>query len=382
MKRIFLIIACMVLMAGMAWANDAEYYATGNQLVPLKQTTIRVTKEVLSIDLRDDGTAYVDVQYEFTNPESKAKTILMGFEADPPYSSEGDIHYSKKHPFIKNFTVEVNGQKLKYKNAISRPGKFNPINTKGMYEDDGLLKKESDPYGGGIPYAYVYHFNATFQPGVNKVHHTYSYRMVEAVNWVYQLDYKLSPAARWANKQIDDFTLIVSANKTAKHFSIPYKCLGNVKPEICRGKGKVRATTLFNGEEKEKSWEVSLRKGAVKFHIKNFKPSAKHELRIEAMTNCFGDNGGDDRLGHSYDRSALGVSYLYCIDKGGYSNKFVELVIHNLPYAHRGRVFKTKGLQKFFNSCWWYMPDPKYVPNTKDFTKTDWEYVNFKYEDK
>ena len=94
MKKHFIVAACMALIAGMAWANDAEYYASGNQLVPLKQTSIRVTKEVLSIDLRDDGTAFVDVQYEFTNPENKAKTILMGFEADPPYSSEGDIHHS------------------------------------------------------------------------------------------------------------------------------------------------------------------------------------------------------------------------------------------------------------------------------------------------
>lgn len=74
MKKQILLLACAAMVACLAWANDSEYYTSGNQLVPLKQTTIRVSKEVLSIDLRDDGTAFVDVQYEFTNQPALCKS--------------------------------------------------------------------------------------------------------------------------------------------------------------------------------------------------------------------------------------------------------------------------------------------------------------------
>ncbi|MBQ2540813.1 MAG: YARHG domain-containing protein [Paludibacteraceae bacterium] len=383
MKKVLL--ACALLLVGMAWANDSEYYTSGNQLVPLRQTTIRVTKEVLKIDLRDDGTAFVDVQYEFTNPENEAKTILMGFEAAPPYPDGFRMLNNMKHPYIQNFTVEMNGKRLRYNNAISRNGKFKPMNVSGMSLDMGGMQRTSqigtnnEGQNRIEDFSFVYYFNATFEPGINKIHHTYSYRMTESVNWLYSLDYKLSPAARWANKQIDDFTLIVSANKTAKHFNIPRQCVNNVRPEVVHGAGKVRAATQFDGDMKRNVWEISLRKGAVSFHIKNFKPSARHELEIQSMTYCFGGYGGNDRLAHSYDRGEHGSAFLHCISKGGYSDEFVQLIIRNLPYASRGRVFKTKGLQKFFESCWWYMPDPRYNSNTKDFTKTDWEYVNYKY---
>ncbi len=386
MKKILLAFAAVV--ACMAWANDSEYYTSGNQLIPLKQTTIRVTKEVLTIDLRDDGTAFVDVQYEFTNPDSKAKTILMGFEAKPPYPDGFNMSNHMKHPYIKNFTVEMNGKKLKYNNAISRLGKFKPMNVSGMtlgmggiqpIADIGTEREDENRIDN---FAFVYYFNATFKPGVNSVHHTYSYRMTESNSWIYNLDYKLSPAARWANKQIDDFTLIVSADKTAKHFTIPRQSLANVRPEVIRGAGKVRAATQIGYDKKTPAWEISLRKGAVRFHIKNFKPSPKHELEINSMTYCIGTTDGYNRLGHSYDRSERGVAFLNCISGGGYSDAFVQLVMRNLPYASRGRVFKSKGLQKFFESCWWYMPDRSYKASTKDFTTTDWEFVNYKINSK
>lgn len=51
-------------------------------------------------------------------------------------------------------------------------------------------------------------------------------------------------------------------------------------------------------------------------------------------------------------------------------------ILRNLPYANRGYVFKDKGLQKYFNEIWWYMPDPSWKQDTSDFTKKEWELVN------
>lgn len=365
MKKQILLLACAAIAACMAWANDSEYYTSGNQLIPLKQTTIRVTKEVLSIDLRDDGTAFVDVQYEFTNPAKEAKTILMGFEADPPssYGDDDEQNTNKyAHPYIKNFSVEINGQKIAYKNAISKVGDFRPVK-KPMYlcaeaaENDDTMRD----------LAYVYYFNATFKPGVNKVHHTYQYKLGMSTYHFYFLDYKLSPAARWANKQIDDFTLIVNAKKTAKHFFVGTSNLPDMKPEVVSGKGKVRKSK-HPWEEGVYEWEIALRNGSIRFHAKNFRP--KEELHLHSGL-LFGS------LKATYDRSICMASYN---ENQGYSEDFLLRVIHNLPYANRGRVFKDAALQKFFESCWWYMPDPNYKDDTSDFTKSDWEYIYYKPE--
>ena len=239
-------LACMAVTGTVA--NDASFWASGNQLVPLRETSIRVTKEILSIDLRDDGMAYVDVYYEFTNPESTAKTLLMGFEADPPYPDGGPDGWSltshSAHPYIENFTVEINGQRQTYRNAISHPGKFHPMKVEGMTITDGGLapmeyNEEGDYYTTDGPqeaFAFVYYFNATFRPGITKVHHTYRYKMGSSVYSYYFLDYKLTPATRWANHQIDDFTLILSAKQTAKHFYLNRNCVPGLKPVVASGK--------------------------------------------------------------------------------------------------------------------------------------------------
>ena len=134
------ILSFIILATTTVWANDSEYFVIGNQLVPLQQTSICVTKEILSIDLRDDSTAYVNVYYEFNNPENTPKTIIMGFEADPPYFCEDRIKASPyEHPYIKKFTVDINGQRILHKNAISEVGKFRPIN-KPIYASTMTMK--------------------------------------------------------------------------------------------------------------------------------------------------------------------------------------------------------------------------------------------------
>ncbi len=359
MKRVSYLIAILaVLFSGMAVANDSEYYAVGNQLVPLRQTSIRVSKEVLSIDLRDDNSAYVDVYYEFTNPESAPKTITMGFEADPPYFCyDEDLNRRNEHPYIKNFTVEINGQRIAHKNAISHAGNFRPIRkTMQLCAFD----EDSDPTNDDL--VYVYYFEATFQPGVNKVHHTYHYQLGSSTTHFYFLEYKLSPAARWANGQIDDFTLRVSAKQTAKHFFIPTNCVQGMQPRVVSGKGKTRRTKSDMDDSQE--WEIAVRKGVVEFHAAKFRP--KHELYLHSGLLCGGLNA-------TYDRS------MYMAECGFIENNdFTTRVIHNLPYASRGRVFKDPKLQAFFESCWWYMPNPNYKDDTSDFTPVDWNYIYYK----
>jgi len=372
MKKILSLLT--LLLSVMAIANDGVYYTSGNQLVPLQETDISVKKEILSISLLDDGTAKVDVYYEFFNPSSKAKTLQMGFEADPSYNDDYEFHSNGVHPHIKNFTVEINGQLMNYKNAVcvlSDKPEFKPadMNKYKVSEEVTHLvnKNNEDEYLG---FAYVYYFNATFQPGINKVHHTYSYTLSETVGTLFELSYKLTPATRWANHQIDDFTLFIRADNTAKHFFFGHAPFKGGNLTTSGGQGKLRANQGYDGS----SVEASIRNSAVMFHATNYCP--KDELSI-VSADVFSSFNEDAKLGCFYDRSnASRIIYEMTPRKQKLSDQLRARIIRNLPYAHRGHVFKDKVLKNYFESLWWYMPDPTYKDDTSDFTPADWECIN------
>ena len=349
------------------FANDAVFYASGNQLVPLQETDIAVKKEVLTITLTDKNIAKVDVLYTFYN-NGEDKTVLMGFESQPLAWSHADYQPSGIDPHIKDFMVEMNGEKLNVKNGVVHGKKFD-------------IKDEIQ-----IDYTYVYSFLPTFKKGENIVHHTYSYDTSYGADLAFSIDYKLTPAIRWANKQIDDFTLIIEAPNTAKHFLIYSEkeffiyndIFAASSFEINSGVGKTRRNTIRGRDDKTINVEeVTIRNGSVKWHKENFAPS--DEMYISSTE---GINGYESyKLGDTYDR---GESYY--IDITAFHPNFISTpqakrILRNLPYAHRGHIFKDKYLKKFFESKWWYMPDPSYDDSTKDFTEYEWKYINGKFEE-
>lgn len=364
-----------------AQANDGTYYTSGNQLVPLTETDISVRKEVLTISLMDNGYARVDVYYEFWNPKSEDKYVLMGFEADPPYNDDYKFHPNGIHPNIKDFTVEMNGMAVSYNNAacFAGTGKLSKIDTRKnyvVYDNNQLYEDghspDQDGTGIGIDFAYVYYFDAVFKPGLNRVHHTYTYKMSEVAGLVYFVSYKLSPATRWANGQIDDFTLIVRADNTAKHFLLLQNELQNATFRVTEGKGKMRRSKYYDFP----ALEFSLRNGAVSVHVKNFKPD--DELIIQSADFLKTFDSKLQALGASYDRSSsIYMDWaLYNVEEATPSDTvFLKKVVRNLPYANRGHVFRDAKLRKYFESLWWYMPDPKYKDDDSDFTDSDKEYI-------
>ena len=228
MKRI--IIACLfaIMGFGASWANDGVYYGSGNFLVPIRETDISVAKEVLTITIGNDSLARVDVYYEFMN-NGDAKTVTMAFEADPPYNVGLPLNHEGIHPFVKDFTVVMNGQRLHNKNAVVASlrsnGKFKIIDFKPLdltkwkgYGEapDSLVPYENSLYNAEldsvVDHAYAYYFEAPFKHGRNIVHHTYSYTMSNSFSYRYEIPYWLTPATRWANRQVDDFTLNITAD--------------------------------------------------------------------------------------------------------------------------------------------------------------------------
>jgi len=381
-KRIlfFPAVVLALAMATTAWGNDGVFFVNGNHLVPIQETDIALNKEVLTISLCDDGYAKVDVQYTMTNT-GKAKTVTMGFEAEAPYNDLVPFSPQGIHPYISDFTVTMNNEQLTYMNAVVKTQNdadcdFYPLNLKQWkaygqvkMRDGDDLPNNSLLYDTGrdslISFAYAYYFVARFEPGQNTIHHTYRYRMSYGVGRTFEVPYWLMPAMRWANRQIDDFTLRIKATNTAKHFFVEDSVFAQSPFVVTEGVGKIRKT---------KNWddlfiEIALRNGTVEWHANNFKPKAN--MNIQSAERLHYD---DFVLGTFYDRSDgyMPGSYLIEPDKSEARLR----ILKNLPYANRGYVFKDKKLQKYFSKFFWYMPDPAWKPDTADFTPREWKLIN------
>lgn len=224
MKKIVSVLLAL-LFATSIKANDAVFYMSGATLVPIKETDISISKEILTITVGKDDYATVDVYYEFYNPK-KSKTVTMAFEAMAP--SYGPIHRDGTHPFIKDFTVQMNGSSLPFENALieseyGKPTDYTPLtigeldpdeeDEDGMPDGDYVYDEKQDKY---VPFSYCYFFTANFKKGVNTVHHTYRYRMNQNIYANYVIDYWLTPAARWAGGKIGDFTLRIKSERAGE----------------------------------------------------------------------------------------------------------------------------------------------------------------------
>ena len=359
----------------MTHANDGGYFVSGNHLIPISNTDIKIEKEVLTIYLSDTTEyTYVDVDYTFVNTSSKPKTIKMGFEAELENLYKLPEEGTKGHPYIYDFTVELNGKHVNHTNeyafydTLGLDYKHFPVDkTKWIlggdkYEDDGgwdrgLMNVKTKEF---YAYAHVYYFEVTFKPGENKIHHTYKYLAGLGQYDVFTIKYWLKPAMRWNGSKIDDFTLRISAENTAKYFTLS----GPFDKGIFRfasGTGKTRISKYGR--------EFVIRNGVLEYNCKNFEP--KEDLLIKSMDNyiCKDEQGNskDHKLGEFYDRSYYFWMPIIYGDVDDWGNR----ILRNLPYASRGYVFKDKKLADYFSQFYWYMPDPEWKASQANFT--EWE---------
>lgn len=368
MKKFLTAIMCLV--ATVAMANDGVFFVNGNQLVPVNEADISISKEVLTISIGDDGYARVDVQYEMVN-HGKAKKVVVGFEAKAPYNDTVKIDPAGRHPYIKDFTVSMNGSTLDYGNAVvggneDESTDFVPLNLDRWKTTDGmdfegshnLYDAKTDSI---IGFSYAYLFAAPFREGVNTIHHTYRYRLSYGVWRAFEIPYWLTPAMRWKSRQIDDFTLRIKAENTAKHFCFN-DSLFTSAPFKIEGTGKMRTVRQPYGGQ---MLEVALRNATLEWHGRNFIP--RDNITIYGADMLYGDH---DKLGAFYDRGEHYVLW-------GFMDKRPDRkILRNLPYANRGYVFKDKRLKKYFSSLWWYMPDAQWQASTADFTPREWKMIN------
>lgn len=387
MKKTIASLCLLFLALTGARGNDGVFYAQGNQLIPIKETDITVRKEILTIN-RVGKSDYVEVivYYEFFNPTGKAKTILVGFEAASPYPYDGLLRFPEQ-PNIHDFQVVMNGQLLPYqvahvqrelcdydKTGTSVP----PYYVNGKVQDwsrkqcEDAIKESNDE---SYPFNYVYHFNAEFRPGVNTVRHTYRFQLSESIDMTYQFPYVLTAARRWANGQIDDFTLNINMGD-CESFCIYPTFFKEASEWTLTGVGRTDISP-FGGED---SPRFHIREGGISFHKLHFRPEGELTVFQErADWSVYSDEGP---VLSSTIVAAVGSfyydwSFLLGPDYNIRSTPADARILRNLPFAHRGYVFKSADLQNFFASSAWYVPNPDYVPDMEKLTTAEQRWVSF-----
>ena len=347
MKRLFFIL-CFYGFFTEGYTNDGAFYMAGNQLVPINETDISVKKEILYIKKTEEF-AEVSVYYEFFNPKDE-KEIIVGFEAGIPLGDAGFSPVNGHHPYMFDFTVSLNGNFLPYQIAFVKNSTYTK-NHKIQNIDPKSL--DNDIIGDELDFQYVYHFKAKLKKGKNIVKHTYRYKLSRGVCYYYDFNYVLTAANRWANKQIDDFTLILDMGdfQTA---SIRKTFFKNTNEWTFNGIGKITENPDYTN--------FYIQQGILVFEKKNFVP--KGELSVEEESSYCREAGSNQKFIFSLGKNR---------ELGDPTEKTPEekRIIRNLPFARRGYIFKDKTLQDIFKTEDWYQPNPSYVPEVEALTEEE-----------
>lgn len=349
-------------------ANDGSFSVNGNQLIPVVETDISVKKEMLSINASktNSNQVIVDVYYEFYNP-GKQKIITVGFEAQSPYNTGFAAPVDGRHPHIHKFTAEMNGRQLPTQVAVV---------SDSLYYQNGKFKELSkqeindriDEYEEIADFRYVYHFDANFKPGTNIIKHNYVCDLSSFVYAKYEFYYILSAAARWANRQIDDFTLninmgdnqLIVLEKSFFDSEKDWKIIGIGKKQDIHSPYSYYDEEAPVDEPKTHS-EFYIKNGYISFHKNNFKPVG--ELYITSPVRFLVIDKFNCKETQYISRDINYVFYATEYDGSEDEPPVDEMskkVLRNIPFAQRGYVFSNPELKKYFERQKWYMPDPDY----------------------
>lgn len=353
-----LLVFCALWITHLAIANDGAYYISGNQLIPINETDITLKKEILTIKKINNLFIEVTVYYELFNPKDDKK-LTVGFEA---FSPSGDVNGTPKnggHPYMRDFTVDMNNSILPYSIAYvtdSAYAKNGNIKSQKLEE----IKKGIDD-ANFVDFFYVYHFTANFKKGLNIIIHTYNYNISNSVYYQYNFEYILTAANRWGNKQIDDFTLIMDMGDF-ENFDVMKRFFTKSADWLINGIGKVKTVhhdeTAYPAGE---ALEFFVQKGNLIFQKKNFHPAG--ELLVYS------------KRFYAANIDELPFSYYQQEQIPEPKNDFERKLLKNLPFARRGYIFQAAELKNYFEKMSWYIPNPNYNPDIESLTETEKKWV-------
>jgi len=370
MKELFkigkaLFITGLFFYSAIALANDGAFYASGNQLIPIRETTISIQKEILRI-VKVGDELDVTVDYTFFNP-GQAKSILVGFEAASPSGDVDGTPKNGKHPYMNGFSAELNGIPLRFKTAIVR-------DTSDYLNDEvhsiSIDQAMGNDFNVNAPdFYYVYYFNASFKKGVNRLIHHYRFQLSSSVMEHYSFQYILTAANRWANNGIDDFTLELDLGSWTSF---------DLAKTFFEDNNKWKVDGVLRNVSDKDNWlelykngvRAFVRAGKLTYHQKNFHPKGElylGKLMDYSLMQIESFNAQEHRLPFDF----RDLMHLHkAKDEKSYK------ILRNLPYARRGYIFKTAYIQEYYEQQPWYEANAAYEAKQTDLLLEEKEWLD------
>lgn len=313
MKKIILFNIILVSLIVLE-SNDTVINSSGSELFPIKETDIRIQKEILNLSLTD--LMAVDVYFEFFNP-GRAKQLIVGFVVEPKYQpgyiDNDSIDIELRKPDIIDFEVHVNGDSIPYEFGLLKDTPY-----KEIIESEGKWN-------------FVYYFKVDFKEGLNIIRHRYKFNGGYDSSGGSIYSYVLKTAKNWAGGKIDDFTLIIDMGKNSQ-FDIYQDIVKNPSWNIV-GQGKVNKHQFY------------IKDGYLELKALDFSPL--NNIVIYCPPTI--DFNNFESL--SYQAELASFEELKGLDKSRLR------ILRNYFFAKAGFKFTSEDLFDYFSNYIWYFPD-------------------------
>ena len=326
----------LLFLALSAWGNDGVYLTRGGVIYPVNESNISLDREVLSFTVKDK-TCRVDILFEFNNPDNTDRKLLIGFQAPMAY---GDVSDAAKTNQISDFKIMSNGQIVPYTLKIAE------CENCALKDLANVNLSEAE-----FPAVFVYLFELTFKPGMNKINHSYTFPASINVQTSQFYNYILTTGSKWANGTIKDLT--VQIDMGANSYFYVNDIFGSKADWAVVGAGIMAAGNQVNEHVPVRVVRVvRVLSGKLQIHVQAFKPLKNIEFGISRQLETDFLNTDDFSLDSSYSKEDLKL-------------------LRNRIYAQHGYVFKRKDLQDYFSQFDWYVPDPNLTMENIQMTEKE-----------
>ena len=350
MKKILSTILTLILTFS-AFGNDGVYLTKGSVIYPTQETKITLDKEILSFTVRD-RVAYVNIQFQFNNPENIDRKLLIGFQAP---TALGDVSDSLSNlNQINDFMIIQNGQILPYK-------------LKAAECEDCELKNPKDLHFSQMePGIFVFLFEITFKPGLNQINHSYNFPASNNVVMDEFYNYILTTGSKWAGGKIKDLTINIDIGQN-KYFYVN-DIFGQTANWSIIGTGKV-TNDKFDYIDNDTCRMVRTLDGKLQIKVADYEPIKNIEFGIVSKYTF-----SVYPVYHKKykEGNIVGIGRLDL--EGDYTKKELRLM-RNTIYAQYGYEFSSPDLKEYFNQFAWYIPDPNLKMEDIILTEKEKEFI-------
>lgn len=352
MKRAIATIWILILTISV-YGNDGTYNTRGGVIYPMKESKISLEREILSFTV-ENQVCRVDILFEFNNPENVDRKLMIGFQAP---TAIGDVLDSISNTNqITDFKILANGQLVPYQLKAAE------------CEECELRDPKELQFRQLEAGVFVFLFELTFKPGINKVNHSYSFPASSDVLIDQIYNYILTTGSKWAGGTIKNLTVSFDLGDN-KYFYVN-DIFGEKADWSIVGSGKVTNTRFAQGEDKIRM--IRIISGRLQIDVKDFRPLKNIEFGI-ICNNSFIANPTDYEA--IVDEKVFGICRLRLDSEKSYSKETLR-ILRNTIYAQYGYSFNNKELRDYFSQFEWYIPDPNLTMEKIKLTQEEQNFIN------